>query len=296
MPKIINAANTILIGAGRSGTTSLYNYMLAHPQICFSDIKEVTYFSISEHYDRGNDYFHSFFSQFDKQPIIATSDTYLLIDKNAPERIARYNPDMKIIVMLRDPVQRAFSSFRYAVDNGYISQNENFIDTIGNEKNILKIDDIAAQNNLAHCYGSLYHKHLIFWTKYFPKKNFLLLKTNDLKNEPNMLFGELCNFLGLDRFYLDTAQRASNQASRPRIEHLHKILTDRNHLFRRFLRKVVPEKMKFMLMKSGVVDKIKNINRKKSPYLGIDSYAEKIAHEYFAADKKNLLRDFGLDL
>ncbi|MDA3953962.1 MAG: sulfotransferase, partial [Bacteroidales bacterium] len=101
--------NMLIIGAGRSGTTTLYEHLKLHSDICFSNIKEVPYFSIPDIYKRGESYYHSFFKP-NKQKIIASSDTYLLIDKDAPKRIFDYNPNMKIIIMLREPVARAYSS------------------------------------------------------------------------------------------------------------------------------------------------------------------------------------------
>ena len=100
--------NHIIIGAGRSGTTSLVAYLKQHPEINFSAIKEVTYFSVEDHYKRGTEFLNSFFNKKDGK-INATSDTYLLMDENAPKRIADYNSEIKITLILRDPSVRTLS-------------------------------------------------------------------------------------------------------------------------------------------------------------------------------------------
>ena len=118
--------DAIIIGAGRSGTTSLYEYLESHPDVCFSKIKEIHYFSLADLFARGEDYYHSFFNATENQ-IKAGADTYLLIDKEAPKRMNLYNPNMKIIIMLREPVVRAFSGYNYSINNGYLNKNVSFI-------------------------------------------------------------------------------------------------------------------------------------------------------------------------
>ena len=111
--------NALIIGAGSSGPTSLYGYLESHPDVCFSNIKEVHFFSIDELYKRGESYYHSFFRKCQSAPVIASADTYLLMDHDAISRIHAYNPEMKIIVMLRDPVTRAYSNYNYSVNYGH---------------------------------------------------------------------------------------------------------------------------------------------------------------------------------
>ena len=112
--------NHIIIGAGRSGTTSLVAYLQQHPKINFSSIKEVTYFSVVDHYNRGVEFLHSFFER--KEGILnATSDTYLLMDMDAPKRISDYNSELKITVILREPLSRTHSNYIFSVNHGYIN-------------------------------------------------------------------------------------------------------------------------------------------------------------------------------
>src|SRR5689334_4503511 len=122
--------NAMIIGAGRSGTTTVYEYLKQHPEICFSITKELHYFSIPELYARGEQYFHSLFPDYKDQKIVATADTYLLMDRDAPKRIKEYNPGMKFIIVLREPVARAYSNYNYSVNFGHEKKDISFLDTI----------------------------------------------------------------------------------------------------------------------------------------------------------------------
>ena len=189
--------NTLIIGAGRSGTTSLYAYLETHRDVCFSSIKEVHYFSIDELFKRGERYYHSFFRKCDDATVIASADTYLLMDYDAITRIHAYNPDMKIIVMLRDPVARAYSSYNYSVNYGHHKAYGTFLDSVVREKDIDKVANIVTRNNVGHFYGSLYYEHLSKWSAVFPREQIFLLKTGDLKDSPRRLSEEMFHFLGL---------------------------------------------------------------------------------------------------
>ena len=64
--------NLLIIGAQKAGTTSLYQYIKQHPDVYFSEIKEITYFVVDKYYQKGIEYFHSFFSKYNNEKIIAS--------------------------------------------------------------------------------------------------------------------------------------------------------------------------------------------------------------------------------
>ncbi|NPA36355.1 MAG: sulfotransferase domain-containing protein, partial [Chlorobi bacterium] len=226
----MNKVNTLIIGAGRSGTTTLSKLMENHPNICFSKIKEVHYFSISDLYKRGDDYFHSFFSDCKNKQIIASADTYLLPAYNAIKRIKNYNPEMKIIVMLRNPVDRAYSSYNYSVNYGYHNSYENFTDSINKEENIENETDIVKLNNLGHFYCSLYYKHLERWMSELPAENFLFLTINELKNSTDTFNSKLSEFLGITPFNDNsTGSKKHNANAIPRNKTVEQFLLNREN-------------------------------------------------------------------
>jgi len=119
--------NTFIVGAPKAGTTSLHHYLSQHDEACMSTIKEPNRFSSKEvsslFYNAlcvdDNEAYQNLFSE--KKSIMGeASVSYLFYDK-VPSRIKAYNPDAKIIIMLRNPVERAFSHYLMDCRLGFCS-------------------------------------------------------------------------------------------------------------------------------------------------------------------------------
>lgn len=284
--------NTLIIGAGRSGTTSLYAYLKANSGVCFSFIKEVPYFSLTEHYLKGEDYYHSFFRKCDDVPVVASADTYLLMDHEAIARVHSYNPDMKLVVMLRNPVDRAYSSYHYSVNFGHHEAYASFLDSMDAERGISREPDIVKRNNLGHFYGSLYYEHLGKWVEVFSREQILLLKTGDLRDHPEKFENELCAFLGLEPG--EGALEKVNSAAAPRNRAVERLFMDRDHVFRKLVR-TLPRGVKQALMRSGAIDKLHAANRREESTPPLTGEAFEQAMLYFRKDLQGLKKDFGLE-
>ncbi len=285
--------NHIIIGAGRSGTTSLVAYLQQQEKINFSKIKEVTYFSVNDHYNRGVNFLHSFFDE-KKGEIFASSDTYLLMDKNAPKRIFEYNPSIKITVILREPSARTYSNYNYAVNHGYINKDISLIDSQKIENQILATDDIIKQNNYCNFYGSLYHLHLSYWLKYFKREQFFICTTNQLKNNPQQLMNNYFSFLGLDKITIKKLS-VKNKAVGIKNKTLNNFLINREHPIRKLISK--PLQISFLrniILNSNVVEIIKDRNTKELAYGLMNKEEKEFCNSYFSADLQKLKKEFNI--
>ena len=288
--------NAIIIGAGRSGTTTLYQYLDNHPDVCFSDIKEVHYFSVDDLYERGENYYHSFWKNCKNEKVKLAADTYLFIDKKAPQRIVDYNPEMKIIIILRNPVERAWSSFQYPVNNGYISENMSFIKSAEEEHFHIKNSDIVMQNNHCHVWQSRYFEHISYWSEFFPRDRILILKTTDLKNNTPSLLKQLSDFLEIDDFKPENTDIKANKSAKAKSKALQQFLLNRNNPLRRFLRKALPEKIKQKILHSKLPEKISAVNRKAAEYNTITEDDRDFIITKLEKDTERLKKVFGIDL
>lgn len=124
----------LIIGAAKAGTSSLYHYLQQHPEIFMSPLKEPRFFTFEDRAPRFSGpltlmnstsvtdlaaYRALFDGVRGEKAIGEASAIYLYYYETTPERIQRHVPDAKLIVMLRNPVERAYSSFVYLVAEGY---------------------------------------------------------------------------------------------------------------------------------------------------------------------------------
>lgn len=284
--------NLLIPGFRRSGTTTLFAYLSLHPSICCSEIKEIHFFSFDDQYARGQKYLDTFFNT-PHLPIVASADTYLMLDRQAPDRIYPYNPDMKFIVLMRHPTERAYSSFRYAKNNGYDKSNLSLIDSLMVEKELTD-KNIIIRNNLSHFSGSLYHKQLSIWTNRFPRKNFLLLTSDELFNRPQLCLNKIADFLNIPPFPEGITPLNVNKAAEARNKKLQQILLNREHPLRRILRQTIPPALRTMIINSGIVHMLSKANRKEKPYRPMTEEERMILNQYFAEDMQKLKEDFGI--
>jgi hypothetical protein len=140
--KTNDAPNLFVVGIAKSGTTSLYQYLNAHPDVYMSPIKEPHYFSDIQPTGKMRSYIRvmrnreAYFSLFEKAShcsVIGEASTSYFWDPAVPYKLVEHNPTCKIIVILRDPVERAYSHYLNDVREGV--ENRTFDEAILDEVN-----------------------------------------------------------------------------------------------------------------------------------------------------------------
>ena len=202
----------IIIGAQKGGTTSLYNYLIQHPQIAPAAQKEVHYFDLNFH--QSPDWYCAQFPQPENgsHKITGEASPYYIFHPHVPQRIYDICPQVKIIALLRNPVQRAISHYYYYIKIGYESLS--LESAIASEPERLKgeIEKLLANPN----YYSYKHQHYSYlsrgiyadqlpaWMKLFPKSQISILKSEDLYSNPSEIFNTVLEFLELPPQQLQT--------------------------------------------------------------------------------------------
>ena len=135
--------NFLIIGAAKSGTTSLYSYLNQHPQVYFSPFKEPRFFAlegkevnyqgpsqvVNQKAINTIDEYEKLFAGVTDEVAIGEASTLYLYSPEAPAKIKQYIPQVKLIAILRNPIDRAYSGYCHLVRDGYES---NRADDIGN--------------------------------------------------------------------------------------------------------------------------------------------------------------------
>lgn len=192
--------NFLIIGAPRAGTTWLYECLKEHPQVFMSRKKELDFFS--KDFEKGMPYYESFFEDTGGADVIGEASPSYLSDEKSPERIAKYIPKAKLIVILRDPIDRAYS--HYTIFKRFHDEN-NFEEAIENRPGLLT--------------RGLYHDSLMKYYEFFDKKDVLVLFYEDIKKNELDLLNKIYVFLNIDEAFVPTKlKQATNLTIFPRLQ------------------------------------------------------------------------------
>jgi hypothetical protein len=199
----------LVAGVQKGGTTALFHYLDADvPAVQMAPAKEVHFFDDETGVDwTVPDYgaLHAAFPAKDDRPRGEATPIYLYWP-NSLERIARYNPAMKLILLFRDPVERAWSQWRMEYARGW--ESEPFAWCIREGR--ARVDSAEAPGfHRVHSYveRGFYGRQLERLFALFPREQVLLLTSDALKEDPTAVLGRICGFLGAEGPVGPVAQR-----------------------------------------------------------------------------------------
>ena len=200
----------LILGGSRSGNTSLFAYLTEHPNIMPGSLKAFFFFQYFT--NNKTSFYRSQFPIKRKNLITCDSTSSYFVHPLIPARVHKLLPSAKLIVILRNPVERAYSEFHYTVALG-LELTENFEDVIkselkrieiGNKKPELKIEN-TNYNHFAfsHLRDGLYVQHLERWLKFFPNEQLLVLHTKDLSTNFDNTLAKTFEFLNLPKYQIE---------------------------------------------------------------------------------------------
>lgn len=182
----------LVIGAHKSGTTALFQYLRRHPQIFMPPEKEVSFFSNEEWFAKGwQPFAQEFFKQAPTDALWGKVTPQYMAYPHVPERIAVNVPRVKLIALLRNPIDRAFSHYRMALRLNH--ETRTFDEIVTHRVATSSSTDFFSLGE----YGRILAKFL----KYFPTDQLLVVFTEDLEHQPQQLLDSILAYLGLRTGY-----------------------------------------------------------------------------------------------
>ncbi len=186
----------LIAGTQKGGTTALSAYLEIHPEICMSQQKEVHFFD-NETYFRTSqvDYsiYHLFFNPKPSHVLLGEATPIYMYWHDAPKRIWAYNPEIKIIVLLRNPIERAFSHWN--MERSRNADSYSFWDAIQREQDRCR-EALPYQHRVySYIDRGFYGEQLRNIWRYFRKEQTLVLRTDELQQQPHETLGRVCSFL-----------------------------------------------------------------------------------------------------
>jgi hypothetical protein len=202
----MNRPNFIIVGAQKAGTTALFHMLQQHSQLIGSKTKEIHYFDNDETYSNNSiEYYHSHFinETKDESPKLFFEATPIyLYHPDVPKRLYSYNPNLKIIILLRDPIDRflsAWAMYHHHFKSGVYKKYHD-------HRSLSEVIDYELQNKNNPNYffnkrGYLqrgnYFYQIMDYLKYFEQKDILILPSVQLKNNHERLFHSTFEFLNV---------------------------------------------------------------------------------------------------
>lgn len=213
--KPVKVPNFIIIGSQRCGTTSLYTYLAQHPQILTPIKKEMDFFSW--HFDRGIDWYLAHFPPMPEgeQFLTGEASPSYFDSLEAPQRLYSPFPEVKLVVLLRNPVDRAISQFYRLTELNW--EVRSFDRAISDEiarlaQNPAYIIGEEPGNYLAR---GRYIEFIKNWLDFFPKEQLLILKSEDFYAGAATTVKQVLEFLDLPEYQLPEYQNANPGSYQP---------------------------------------------------------------------------------
>ncbi len=195
-----NAPDIYIVGTQKSGTTTLYDWIAQHPEIYSHPLaKDYPYFSNDITYRDGSKLFLSFTNGNEDKHLVLGGEANAMYASLGPFRMSKMIPNAKLIVILRNPVERAYSAYCYAVErlmeNRSLKQAfEEELDGLEYEKNDALQRDYLSHGHYSHQLKTLY--------QFFDKSNVKIVIFEELKNEPLMIIKDIFQFIGVSEDFL----------------------------------------------------------------------------------------------
>ena len=199
--------NVIIIGAMKSGTTSLYRYLEMHPEISMSKIKELDFFIVEKNFSKGLEWYESNFGR-DRKICGEASPNYSKHPTFAgvPKRMHSVVPDAKLIYVLRDPIDRIISHYLHNVFTGRVTTDISAV-----------LSNDLDNNHYVAC--SKYYMQLEQYLDYYPQENILVITAEGLRDHRRETLQSVFAFLGLGGTYNSPKySRVFHESSRRKLQ------------------------------------------------------------------------------
>ena len=264
--------NFLIVGAAKSGTTALYHYLSQHPEIFLSPIKETNFFAqkgkkVDYKGPKDNntthkstiteisDYQNQFSAVNNEKAVGEICPSYLYFE-DASRNIKEHIPEVKIIVILREPVARAFSAWVHLTrdDREYLTFKEALLE-----------EESRINNNWAEIWHYLaksrYYNQLKRYYDLFSKEQIKVFIYEKFKDNPIKVYSEICDFIGVDNSFLPDMRSKHNKGGIPKNKIIWNLMM-KNNIWKTIFNNIVP-----MKIRKKVKQVIESRNVKKKPEL-----------------------------
>ncbi len=183
----------LVIGAMRSGTTSLARYLGGHPEVFMAEKKELHFFDTE--FERGVDWYRAQLTPIGGEHVVGEATPHYLYDEASAPRITSVVPNAKLMAILRDPVERAYSHYWQKVSYG--RESRSFAEAVAAEPARISAGE-SERRLFSYVDRGRYLTQIERYSKCCGRDQLHVLLFEDLRDRPVETFASICRFLGVD--------------------------------------------------------------------------------------------------
>jgi hypothetical protein len=262
----------LIVGAMRSGTTSLARYLGAHPDIRIAPEKEVHFFDLN--FDRGLDWYCGRLDGSESAACVGEATPSYMYDKSSVERMVKTLPRVKLIAILRDPIDRAYSHFQLNKALGI--EPMSFQQALRAEAERLGSHDHDQRFAYSYVDRGMYHAQLSRLSRRFPRESIHVALFEEMRADPEDVVEAACRFLGVDP---SLQPPGLGRIINPHVEF--------RSLRLRRLTKRLPQPVRTV---------VGSLNARPTAYGPLDAITRMELHDVFRSDVEDLSRYLGREL
>lgn len=296
----------LLIGAGKSGTTSLQNYLSQHPDVYMPKVKEPNFFALEGQtkitgYDEEDPegFFHYPWSVTNKvdyeklfdnatyQKAKGEASTMYMYMPNAPQNIKKYVPEVKLIAILRNPAERLYSRYMHLVREDR-APSEKLEDCFDKDSIWWKKNDLVQEG--------FYYKHLHRYFDLFPKNQIKVFLHDELRANPQKVISEMYHHIGVSNDFEPKTDIEFNPSGKIKNPMVDKLIGQKS-LLKKAVNSIAPvvvEKLKNSHLAQKTLVGLRKKNMEKAPLN--KELKQKLIQEIYLEDINKLEKLLGKDL
>lgn len=253
------------LGAQKSGTSWAYTCLYEHPEVCMP-IKEIHFFS-RPRYEKGITWYEQHFAACGVGKKKGEWSTSYLYSKETPERIREHYPEVKLLMILRNPIDRAYSQYRNAIRAGEIPKDTTF-------------EAFSEREESVYAQG-LYAAQIEHYLKFFKREQMLILIYEDIRKDPVAFMRTIHEFLGIKSdFIASMIHTEVNIARTPTIVGIDRFM----HHISEFLRAHRLDRLVHLVRKTGITDIVRSVNTTKESKQATQAFDRNKLAGYFKND------------
>ena len=280
----------MIVGAQKAATTSLKNYLSEHPNVSGHLQTEFSYFVSEEEYylNYAEVYTQYFGSKGKNCDRVIAKNAIMYTHEQSINRLVQHNKDCQLVYLLRNPVERAYSSYTMEVSSGWMKRDFNEI------VEILRTDDRQDIMYKLFIRLGLYANHLEMMYKYFPKESVHVILFEKLKEQPTSVCRNIFKLLNVDDTFIPNIKTVHNSTQKTKSDFLTDVLTklrNNKNIIKKTAKAFLPRKTFTKLGQSAI-----SFNKSNARYDGPDEVTRAKLVDFFKPHNDRLQEMTGIKL